>query len=274
MRILILNLVFFFSLVALPAQAVPKAELWAYWDQADDMSSKAFDHSLWQEILTDYVVAGQDKINRVAYAELGSGDGLATLVAYIDQQAALDPRGYSKAEQLGYWINLYNALTVQRVVKYPKKGSILRMGDKFFSIGPWNDKVVTVAGEALTLNDIEHRILRPIWRDHRIHYAVNCASIGCPNLRSSAFDAANAQALLADAEHAYINHPRGVMQRANGKIQLSSIFDWYSVDFGSDERAILQYLSLHHETLGEVLKNYTGSVKYDYDWGLNSQTKR
>lgn len=274
MRTVILSVLFFFSLVALPVQAVPKAELWAYWDQTDEASLKTFDHALWQQILTQYVKHGQDGVNRVAYAELGAGDGLATLTAYIEQQVSLDPRSYSKAEQLGYWINLYNALTVQRVLAYPKKGSILRMGVKFFSIGPWNDKVADVAGEAVTLNDIEHRILRPIWQDHRIHFAVNCASIGCPNLSTTAYDGQNAQALLADGERAYINHPRGVAQRANGKLRLSSIFDWYALDFGADERAILQYLSLHHDTLGEALKAHAGSVKYHYDWDLNSQTER
>lgn len=274
MRILIFSLFFLFSLLSVPAQAVPKAELWAVWDQADEESTKTFDHALWQQLLARFVTPGDDGVNRVGYVALGAGNGLRTLTTYIEQQTALDPRYYNKAEQLGYWINLYNALTVQRVIKYPKKGTILRMGAKFFSIGPWNDKVATVAGEALTLNDIEHRILRPIWQDHRIHFAVNCASIGCPNLSVTAYDADNAQALLAMGEHAYINHPRGVTHRANRKLRLSSIFDWYRVDFGANEREILQYLSLHHETLGDALKNHTGSVKYDYDWDLNSQTKR
>ena len=68
-----------------------------------------------------------------------------------------------------------------------------------FSVGPWGRKLITVEGEALSLDDIEHRTLRPIWRDSRIHYAVNCAAVGCPNLQSSAFTAANAEALLDKA---------------------------------------------------------------------------
>jgi Protein of unknown function, DUF547 len=74
-----------------------------------------------------------------------------------------------------------------------------------FSVGPWGRKLIEVEGEPLSLDDIEHRILRPIWRDPRLHYAVNCAALGCPNLRSSAFTAANADILLETAASDYVN---------------------------------------------------------------------
>lgn len=100
------------------------------------------------------------------------------LKRYIQQMASLDPRDYKKQEQFAYWVNLYNALTVQLVLDNYPTSSIKKLGKGFFSFGPWDDDIIRVAGKKLTLNDIEHRILRPIWRDKRIHYVVNCASLG------------------------------------------------------------------------------------------------
>ncbi|MCV5656507.1 DUF547 domain-containing protein, partial [Escherichia coli] len=82
--------------------------------------------------------------------------------------------------------------------------SITKLGG-LFSFGPWDQDVIIINGKSLTLNDIEHRILRPIWQDPRTHYAVNCASLGCPNLQTQAFTAENTQALLESAAKTFIN---------------------------------------------------------------------
>ncbi len=250
-----------------PANAAPAAELWPLWDRHDASSTRVMDHSAWQAFLSAYLQASADGVNRVDYAAVSAADR-EKLNAYLQTLAAIDPRTLNKNEQLAYWINMYNALTVEVVLRYPKKGSILRMGEKLFAIGPWDDKVITVAAEQLTLNDIEHRILRPIWNDHRIHFAVNCASIGCPNLNAEAYRGDNAEALLSSAETAYINHPRGVGFNKRGKLVVSSIFDWYQSDFAGSEQELLTYLSRHYRK-PEQLKNYQGGVKYDYDWALN-----
>ncbi len=171
-------------LVALSAEvaAAPKAELWPMWEQSDESNTAEIDHSAWQSFLDRYLdTQSGDGVYLVRYGAVSATDR-QTLDTYITDLQASDPRYYSKAEQKAYWINLYNAATVQLVLNHPTKKSILRMGDGFFKIGPWNEPLLTVAGEEVTLNDIEHRILRPIWQDHRIHFAVNCASLGCPNL--------------------------------------------------------------------------------------------
>ena len=95
----------------------------------------------------------------------------------------------------------------------------------------WKKKLLTIEGEEVSLNDIEHRILRPIWRDPRIHYAVNCASIGCPNLVSTPFTAENTEALLDQGARNYINHPRAVNISSKGKVTVSSIYSWFESDF-------------------------------------------
>ena len=105
----------------------------------------------------------------------------------------------SRDEQLAYWINLYNALTVKVILDhYPVKSILdIDISPGWFSIGPWGKKLVAVEGVEISLDDIEHRILRPIWRDPRIHYALNCAAVGCPNLLREAFTGATAEVLLA-----------------------------------------------------------------------------
>ena len=249
--------------------AAPAPEAWEIWDKADNSSEAVIDHSLWQAVLDSHLKPSADGINRFAYKALAA-EGADTLKRYLAAMAKIDPRNYNAAEQQAYWINVYNAVTVNEVLKYPSKNSILRMGERFFSVGPWDDKVFEVAGEELTLNDIEHRILRPIFKDHRVHYAVNCASIGCPNLGAVAFSGAELEAQLANQERDYLNHPRGLTFDKKGRLQLSQIYEWYGSDFAEDEKALVAHLAERHATLGDKLKVYTGDVTYDYDWDLNS----
>ncbi len=257
------------SFVVPLAQAAPSARLWAMWDSADATSPASIDHGAWQQFLDAHLQVYDDNINRNDYAGL-PGSARTTLQAYIASLVALDPRTYNRDEQMAYWINLYNALTVDVVLRYPGKDSIMRMSKKIFSVGPWNDEVARVAGEAVTLNDIEHRILRPIFRDHRIHYAVNCASLGCPNLAKNAFTGENLQSQLDAAEVDFLNHPRAVSFDDNGELRLSQIYQWYLVDFGRDERDLLAHLAERHDTLAARLRGYSGDVSYEYNWDLNT----
>lgn len=126
------------------------------------------------------------------------------------------------------------------------------------------DDAVVVNGKALTLNDIEHRILRPIWQDPRTHYAVNCASLGCPNLQSQAFTADNTEMLLEQAATEFVNSDKGVLIQNNNKLQLSSIYEWFVVDFGT-EKQLIQHLDQYRTKPVTNTKN----ISYDYDWSLN-----
>ncbi len=259
------------ALGAPSATAAPESERWAIWDQRDNDAKISFDHAPWQRWLDEYLMVGSDGVHRVRYASVSS-QGKATLQAYLATAAAVDPREFSADEQMAYWVNLYNALTVSVVLDNPGKRSILKMGGGWLPTGPWDDEVLTVAGIPLTLNDIEHRILRPIWQDHRIHFVVNCASFSCPNLAPDAFTASTLEAQLAAAEASYINDLRGV-SKMNGRLQLSSIFGWYRDDFADSEAALLSYLQQHHSDLSRWLEDdpeLAERVRYDYDWSLNS----
>ena len=107
--------------------------------------------------------------------------------------------------------------------------------------GPWDDVHARVAGEDLTLNHMEHGILRPIWQDERIHYAVNCAAYGCPHLLATAFTADNTEALLDAGARDYVNNPRGVDIVDEDFIVISSIYDWYTEDFGDTEESVKEH---------------------------------
>ncbi len=138
-----------------------------------------------------------------------------------------------------------------------------------FADGPWDKKLVEIEGESVSINDIEHRILRPIWRDPRIHYAVNCASIGCPNLQPPAFTAANTDALLAAAAQAYVNHPRGARVE-DGKLIVSSIYVWFQDDFDGTDAGVIRHITRYADAvLQSQLAGVTSINTHEYDWRLN-----
>lgn len=250
------------------ASAAPQSALIDFWFTSDESSTSTIDHQAWQDFLDQYIVSEASGINLLKYSAVSKNDQKA-LKAYIDTLQAIDPRQHNRSEQIAYWINLYNALTVDVVLDaYPSK-SILKIGGSFFSPGPWSKKYLKIAGQKVSLNDIEHGVLRPIWKDSRIHYAVNCASYSCPNLSATAFTAENTEEQLTNAAKDYINNPRGI--KVDGEdLLLSKIFDWYQVDFGNNENELLEQLATHAEPkLAERLLNHDGDIDYDYDWSLN-----
>ena len=255
------------ALAASGANSAPEA--WSIWAVSDESAAMVIDHSAWGEFLGRYVQIHESGINLVAYNAVTTSDR-SSLQAYLKHLTDQDPRNLRKTDQLAYWINLYNALTVEVVLRNPNKDSIRSMGKKFFSTGPWDDKLIEIAGESLSLNDIEHRILRPIWRDHRIHYAVNCASMSCPNLAAIPYAADNIEEMFSEAEDSYINHPRGVRFDDKGQLTLAKIYSWYSDDFADDEAELLRYLSTHHVTSSARLREYASHIRYKYDWSLNT----
>ncbi len=254
----------------LAALAAPKAELWERWTAHDPSATAAIDHAWWAGFVETYVTAHADGVNRIAYAEVTEAD-TAALEDYIAALAATPIDAYGRDEQLAYWINLYNALTVKVILDHYPVKSILDIGVSpgWFSIGPWGKKLVSVEGVEVSLDDIEHRILRPIWRDPRIHYALNCASIGCPNLREEAFTGPTAEALLARAARDYVNSARGA-RVSDGRLVVSSIYEWYKEDFGDSDQGVIDHLRRYAgPDLAPALDDVTRLADDDYDWALN-----
>ena len=253
-----------------PAGAAPKAEPWERWSAHDPAGGMVVDHVAWSRFLGQYVRPGSDGINRIAYDEVTAADRKA-LDGYIGALAAMPVRSLSRAEQLPFWVNLYNALTVRVVLEHYPVASIrdIDISPGFFADGPWGKKLTKVESEEVSLDDIEHRILRPVWRDPRIHYAVNCASIGCPNLQPYAMTVENAEAFLEEAAITFINHPRGARIEDDG-LWVSSIYDWFEADFGGSEAGVIAHLRDYAKgELAAELVTVTRIAGDDYDWRLN-----
>jgi hypothetical protein len=207
--------------------AAPKADLWPRWESRDPSSSEVVDHTAWDRFLSRYVVTDHPSgINRVRYGDVSQEDR-RELESYIEGLQGTAVSRLNQDEQMAYWINLYNAVTVDLILDHYPVSSIteIDLSSGLFRRGPWDAKLLEVEGEEVSLNDVEHRILRPIWRDPRVHYAVNCASIGCPNLQNRAYTAANLDVLLDKGAREYVNHPRGASFEGR-KLVLSSVYDW------------------------------------------------
>ena len=243
------------------------------WEASVEAGTASVDHGAWQQVLDAHLQAHPSGINRFDYGGLqASAAGRSTLADYLAYLQSLDPRKLPRAEQKAYWINFYNALTVQVVTDHWPVDTIRDIHESILPlpIGPWGDVHAEVAGRELTLDDIEHGILRPIWRDPRIHYGVNCASLGCPNLARSVYTAANTEDLLEAGAREYINHPRGVDFIDEEFIVVSSIFDWFVEDFGDSEQTVIEHLLRYAEpALAARLRGFTGTIEYEYDWALN-----
>lgn len=245
--------------------AAPASKYWSYWDKNNPDSSEVINHDLWQDMLDKYLVLRPDG-NRFRYQQVSQKDR-QKLDNYLQTMSSLDPGSYSKSEQKAYWINFYNALTVDLVLEnYPVK-SITKVGP-WYRFGPWDSDITHVAGQNLTLNDIEHRILRLLWEDSRIHYALNCASLGCPDLSGKVFTAANTEVMLYDLAKRFIQQEKGVGW-VDGTLTLSRIYEWYEKDF-IDREGVLLHLRQHASPAkSKRLKKYTGIIQYQYDWRLN-----
>lgn len=232
-------------------------------------SAATVDNAIWAGILKSYLRPSPDGINRFAYGSVMPADK-AKLKAYLEALQAVKVSTLDRPEQRAYWSNLYNALTIDVVLDAYPVSSIRDIKSGFLSFGPWGAQRVTVEGKFISLDDIEHKILRKIWRDPLNHYAVNCASIGCPNLMPAPFSGKTIDAQLKQGAADYVNHPRGVTVMADGRIKASNIYSWFSQDFGrNDEEIIAHFKQYAKPELLAKLNAATRIASYDYDWTLN-----
>lgn len=255
---------------ALERFAVPKAKLISGpWKKNDAGSAIQVDHGAWDGFLKKYVKTDGKGINRVAYGRVSGGDK-AALSAYLKKLQGTDVTTLNRDEQFAFWVNLYNASTVSVALKnYPLKSiRDVKKGVLDF-LGPFNDKIATVNGKTLTLNDIESGIVRPLWKDPRLHYAFNCAAISCPNLAKQAFKGAVLNKQLNSAATRFVNNPRGI-SFSGGKATASKIYFWYEGDFGGSHKAIINHMKRYASAdLKAKLQSISKIDSFEYDWALN-----
>lgn len=243
------------------------------------LRAQGFDHGhkLWNE-----VVAAHVKGDRFDYAALGKER--SKLDAYLKQLAAVTPKeleSWSREQRYAFWINAYNANCIALVLSEYPLDSIKDIGNWFSPV--WDKRVIAMTaldpqgkGRKLSLTDIEHVILRPQFKDARVHAAINCASLSCPPLRNEAFVAERLDAQLDDSTRKWLGDPtRNRFEPAKGRVQLSAIFDWFKEDFepaGGVRTFVAKFGPAEH---GEWLR---GSAKLeigflDYSWKLNDVVK-
>jgi hypothetical protein len=223
----------------------------------------AAQHGEWTALLGRYVKPGA--VARFDYAGLkASKADRAALDAYIARFAKADLSA-ATPENFATLANLYNAITVRHIAgRYPVKS--IRDG---YIVGPWKDVKTEIGGKLVSLDAIEHEILRAKYKDPRVHYALNCASIGCPDLQARAFEAATLEADLDAAARGYINSARGVAVTPRG-LRVSEIYKWFEADFGGSKAKVIEHLQKYAKPeLAKQIKANPVIRSYAYDWSLN-----
>ncbi|MEJ2727468.1 MAG: DUF547 domain-containing protein [Deltaproteobacteria bacterium] len=231
-------------------------------------SAEAFDHSAFDQVLKTYV----NDQGRVDYNGI-AGD--PAFKAYMKSLESADLDSMSRNARLAFWINAYNAVTIDKVIRWKPKKSVretlipgLWTSTKFFT-----SRENTVAGKRLSQDDIENDILRKQFKDPRIHFAIICASSGCPPLPRFAYTEENVQKKLAEETRKYINSERGTrIDFADNTLYLSKLFDWYAADFESKSGSVLNFIKpyLDEKTLA-FLERDPKIAYLNYDWALNAQ---
>ncbi|MEM9237532.1 MAG: DUF547 domain-containing protein [Verrucomicrobiota bacterium] len=232
-------------------------------------ATAAFDHSHGRldKILKQHVVGKQ-----VDYAGLKARPGpLNTYLNVLGEVSESEFKRWNRNQELAFLINLYNAATLKLVVDHYPVKSIKKIGG--FK-GPWKQSVVRAFGKTYTLDQVEHELIRGNYDEARIHFAVNCASVGCPHLRGEAFRGDRLDQQLDDQTRIFLADPsKNRIFAKKGQLELSPIFKWYEEDFvkqsGSVEKFIAPYVAEEHRA-----KLATGGHKIrhtKYDWSLNKK---
>ena len=249
------------------------------------MAQGEFNHSQWDELLKSHVVElGEGHATQIDYdGMLRERELLSVYLEQVSQVSSQSFEAWPQPEQLAFLINVYNAATVELILtEYPGLDSIKDLGSLFRS--PFSRKFISLFDEAVSLDHIEHELIRGPdgFGDPRIHFAVNCASIGCPALSGEVYSGANLEQQLEEATAMFLGD--STRNRIEGNIlRVSKIFDWYEEDFEQGWRgteSVSEFVALYAETIGlsaDITARLQGNgfrVRYlRYDWNLNSTSR-
>jgi hypothetical protein len=226
-----------------------------------DAAQSAVDNNIYHGLLQSHVIGG-----RVDYQ--GFSNDEQRLDDYLTVLEKVDPDALTPPDQMAFYINAYNAWTIKLILSaYPNVRTIKDLGSLFQS--PWKKEIVKLKERVVTLDHIEHDILRPRFKDPRVHFAINCASISCPPLLDEPYDGTRLERQLDLVTKRFVNDPNSNFIRGD-TLHVSKIFKWFKADFNAD---ILGFFKRYAE--GEFKKrldsrNAEITIKYlDYDWSLN-----
>ncbi len=271
-----LCLVAFVLAIGVALSAAPQSELLdEHWTNHDPDSDMTIDHSEWAWFLAEYLITDDPSgIHLIPYAEIGERSR-SRLQSYISGLESVTVTSLNRDEQMAYWMNLYNAVTVELILEHYPVESIrdINISGPFYNRHPWDAELVEVEGRELSLNNIEHNIIRPIWEDERIHYVVNCAAMDCPVLHYGPFTGQNHDRLFDEAARRYINSPSG-FSHDNRRPVFSSIFEWYQGDFGDGIEDVVAHMleyaegETHRQLQAYRDAGHSPRPRYEYDWTL------
>ncbi|QNH03971.1 DUF547 domain-containing protein [Pseudomonas sp. B11D7D] len=245
------------------------------------LQAETFDHQhrTWTRLLERHVVwLSSGHASVVDYS--GFQQDMDELETYLNELSAVPSDEYRRwqvSQRLAFLINAYNAFTVKLVTDHYPVGSIKDIGGLFSS--PWRQAFIPLLGQTLSLDQIEHSLIREpgVFDEPRIHFAVNCASVGCPALRNEAFVAERLDEQLEDSQRRFLSdQSRNRFDPIRQRLQISKIFDWYGEDFSREWGSLENYFNQHLTLLSPSTKQYTPQKKLrieylDYDWSLNDK---
>jgi len=252
-----------------------KLSLGAIVPAAKQVSMDRIDHTSWNGLLSKYV----DAAGGVDYRGLkNSQPDSQALDAYLDHLATASLTKAAKREnQMAYWINAYNAVTVKGILQEYPTTSIRNHTSKIGGYNLWKHLLLNVGGKQASLDAIEHKVLRPMG-DPRIHFAIVCASKGCPRLLNEAYVGENLNDQLNANAASFFSLPQNFQyDQRKRQFKMSSILEWFGSDFGKDQAAILKAIAPHLPTkTAQTAANANAvSISYlDYSWALNEQTPK
>ncbi|MEO0393348.1 MAG: DUF547 domain-containing protein [Pseudomonadota bacterium] len=240
------------------------------------------------EIHDQYEVRGKhqgrrENLSRIDYHHVRPRDR-QMLRDYLTRMQAVEVSRLNRPEQRAYWLNLHNALVVSIILDNYPVASVLDidLSDEPIRRGPWPAKLISVEDRALSLDNIAHNILRPIWQDERTIYGLTCGALGCPEPSPTAFRADNIDQLLDQAAARFINHPRGAAIRAmdnrrgslegDGRLFTSSLYVWFAEDFGEhgSDRDVIAHLRRYADERVKPMLDRAGEIdSHDFNWHIN-----
>ncbi len=229
------------------------------------------DHAPYDALLTRHVAHGLVDYDAFARAP--------EFKRYLSSLDAAEPSLLPERERLAFWINVYNAYTIELIVEHHERESIRNVNKSlgFLKLkGPWSERVVHAGGRTLTLDQVEHEIIRPEFKEPRIHFALVCAALGCPPLRSEAYVGERVDAQLEDQARAFILHSpaKNRVDVGTKTVFVSLVFTLYKKDFGGSDEALGHYLARWYPEGPERRLLDGGDFRVTqtaYDWSLNSQ---
>lgn len=242
--------------------AAPKAKMIGFWNDSEATSQLSIDNSKWQAILSKYVDDNHSSgVNRFNYAQVTESDK-QLLIDYLNYMQQMDPRQLNPSNQKAFWLNLYNATVVSAILA--KDASSIKSLNNV-----WKKKRLEVTRQPMSLDDIEHGVIRPLYNDPRIHFAITPATIGSGDILATPYTGDNVEQLLEENTKRFFNNSNKGVYIEGNKLVVSSIFKWYKSDFGGSNDGIKVFIKRYVDEDMKLKIDQIKKISYQYNWELN-----